>query len=146
MNIASILRHWITLALTAITVYLGAHLFAPDEAKAFDAAAQQLVAPLVIIGTLIITAVWRIALAWITNTFRLGSGEPKNDGQGSGGSLGLWVIGTVAVLGGLPSCSPEQLAAARAVPMKACVHTDQGDVCYSTKDGLSAEIDATSGK
>lgn len=145
MNIASILRHWLTLALTALTVFLGAHLFAPDEAKAFDEAAKQLIAPLAIIGTLLVTALWRVALAWFAKFFRAGSGETGNDRQGS--ALGiLLVIGTAAVLGGLPSCSPEALAAARAIPIKTCVTTDQGTICYSSKSGLSAEIDATSGK
>jgi hypothetical protein len=145
MNIPSILRHWLTLALTAATVYLGAHLFSPDEAKAFDAAAQQLVAPLAIIGTLLVTALWRVALAWFSALFRKGSGE--TDSQGSGGSLGLWVIGAMAAcLCGLPSCSPIQLAAARAFPIKASIITDRGSVSYSSKSGLSAEIDATSGK
>ena len=145
MNIPSILRHWLTLALTALTVFLGAHLFATDEAKAFDEAAKQLVAPLVIIGTLLITAVWRVALTWAGSLFRRGSGE--NDTNGSGGSLGLWVIGAMAAcLCGLPSCSPDQIAAARAIPIKTCVVTDKGTICYSSKSGLSAEIDATSGK
>ena len=145
MNISSILRHWLTLALTAATVFLGAHLLAPDETKAFDEAAKQLVAPLVIIGTLLATAIWRIALAWIGNLFRRGSGEPTNNASG-GNALLVLIACTVAALGGLPSCSAEQFAAARAIPIKTCVITDKGTICYSSKSGLSAEIDATSGK
>ena len=150
MNIPSILRHWLTLALTALTVFVGAHLLAPDETRAFDDAAKQLVAPLVIIGTLVATAIWRMALTWISNIFRTGSGETtdKTTRGSSGGGLPLWVcIGTLAgCMGFLPACSSAQWAAARAIPIRTCVITDQGTVCYSSKAGLSAEIDLQSAK
>jgi len=58
---------------------------------------------------------------------------------------GICVCGT-ALAGSLVSCSAEQLAAAKAVPVKACYLTNQGRVCYSNVEGLSAEIDGRSGK
>lgn len=104
MNIASILRHWFTLAATAATAWLIANIaLAPEQQQELTKAIGDLVGPLVIIGTLIITALWRVALAWLTKVFRTGSGE---NGGGPGG-LSLWMlISTAAVIGGsLPSCS-----------------------------------------
>lgn len=55
-------------------------------------------------------------------------------------------IGLLALLlvGGI-SCTPGQVAALRAIPVKACVITPQGRVCYSEVEGLSAEIDRRGG-
>jgi hypothetical protein len=104
MNIPSILRHWFTLAATAATAWLIATVaLAPEQQQELTKAIGDLVGPLVIIGTLIITALWRVALAWLTKVFRTGSGE---SGGGPGG-LSLWMlISTAAVIGGsLPSCA-----------------------------------------
>jgi hypothetical protein len=61
--------------------------------------------------------------------------------------IGLWFcFAAVCVAGSQVSCSPEQLAAARAVPVKACYVTHEGQICYSNVEGLSAQIDARSGK
>lgn len=89
MNIASILRHWFTLAATAATAWLIANIaLAPEQQQELTKAIGDLVGPLVIIGTLIITALWRVALAWLTKVFRTGSGE---NGGGPGG-LSLWML------------------------------------------------------
>lgn len=104
MNIASILRHWFTLAATAATAWLIATIaLEPEQQQELTKAIGDLVGPLVIIGTLIITALWRVALAWLTKVFRTGSGE---NGGGPGG-LSLWMlISTAVALGGsLPSCA-----------------------------------------
>lgn len=110
MNIPSILRHWFTLAATAITAWIFATLvLSADDQAALAKAIGDLVGPMVIIGTLVVTALWRMALAWLGKTFRTGSGETEgNTGGGSGGNLSAvvcWLgIGTAAV-GFLPSCS-----------------------------------------
>ncbi len=61
-------------------------------------------------------------------------------------SLAMGSLASMALSGALASCSQDQIAAARAIPVKACYVTNQGKVCYSNVEGLSAEIDATSGK
>ena len=70
--------------------------------------------------------------------------EKKND---DGGLYGLLLLlGMVGLFGlALPSCSPSQLEAARAVPINACYTSKDGArVCYSSKDGV--EVDVRSGK
>lgn len=79
-----------------------------------------------------------------------GAGETK-DNMAGGRSGGTWLlvmglgIGTAAV-GLLPSCSPDQLAAARAVPVRGCVLTKYGTACYSSKSGIDLTVDADSRK
>lgn len=74
-----------------------------------------------------------------------GSGETEsntgNNGA-SGGNVPLWLVAgaTAVLMGGLPSCSPEQLAAARAVPIRIGITTDHGTAAYSSKRGI--EVDA----
>ena len=46
----------------------------------------------------------------------------------------------------LPCCTPGQLALAQAVPVKACVLTEYGEVCYSSQTGISTQVDLRSGK
>lgn len=46
---------------------------------------------------------------------------------------------TAAALGGLPSCSPDQLAAARAIPVRVGITTDYGRAGYSSKRGIELE-------
>ena len=77
-----------------------------------------------------------------------GDGETDaTHGGASGGMLPLLVIGfAAAALMALPSCSPSQLAVLKQMPLRACLVTDQGNLCYSTKSGLSAEVDASSHK
>lgn len=69
-----------------------------------------------------------------------GAGETDTNSSGGIG-LPLWLIGTAAVLlGGLPSCSPEQIEAARGVPVRIGVTTEYGTAAYSSKRGI--EVDA----
>jgi hypothetical protein len=111
MNIASILRHWFTLLATLVTAWiLGMVTLSPDDQAILGKAVSDLVGPLVIVVTLVITALWRVALAWLS-TFRRGSGnhddEVKDErGGGSGGISLLLVTGAaVGIFGSLPSCS-----------------------------------------
>lgn len=73
-------------------------------------------------------------------------GAHVNDGKNNNGFLGLLLLGAVGLLGfGLPSCSPSQVEAAKAVPIKACYTSKDGArVCYSSKDGV--EVDVRAGK
>ncbi len=137
MNIASILRHWFTLAATLVSAWLIAQLtLSPDQQAELTKALGDLVGPLVIVGTLIVTAVWRIALAWVTNFFRLGAGEngeKKNGGPSGGMSLLLLMTCTAVALGGLPSCM------FAGVPLTASVVLPEGKLSYSAKGGLNME-------
>lgn len=71
---------------------------------------------------------------------------PPVNGIGFWFSVAIGCVCGTALASGLVSCSAEQLAAAKAVPVKACYVTNEGRVCYSNVEGLSAEIDARSGK
>jgi hypothetical protein len=104
MNIASILRHWFTLLATLLTGWL---VLPAEQQAELSKALGDLVGPLVIILTLVVTAAWRIALAWGQKFFRRGAGELGGDNGGPSGGMGLvMMIGTAAALGTvLPSCS-----------------------------------------
>ncbi len=145
-NLASYLRHAFTGWIAAAALYLTAKLMLDAAAtQAVEQALKQIGDGLLLLIITLCPVIGRMVWSWAGSLFRRGSGE--NDTSGSGGNLGLWVIGAMAAcLCGLPSCSPDQIAAARAIPIKTCVVTDKGTICYSSKSGLSAEIDATSGK
>lgn len=61
----------------------------------------------------------------------------------AGGLMGF--LGVITAAGFLaivsPSCSPGE-----SIPVRACVVTGQGRVCYSTAAGISAEVDLDSSK
>ena len=134
MNIASILRHWFTLAATLLTGWLIASLaLTPDQQTELTKAFSDLVGPLVIIGTLVVTAVWRIALAWFGKVLRTGSGELENGGPSGGAGL-LLMITAVALGGALPSCQ-----SLSGMPIKATFQLEEGALSYSSKVGLEME-------
>ena len=142
--LASLTRHFIT-TLAGLGGFLFAHGLIPAEAVGqADAAGAALVEPLTVIAGLLAATGARLAIFCLGKIFpalaeKLGS---------QSGMAGLWVMGlTAAAIGGsLPSCSPEQLASARAVPIRSCVETDYGTVCYSSKSGIAVTVDTTSGK
>jgi hypothetical protein len=148
MNLASQIRHFLAFLAGLGTLFLSWHIIAPDQVEAVNKAGGELISPLVIILGAVGACVFRAALTWIYQLFRTGAGETETKTGGSGGSLPLWVLmGTLAgCMGFLPACSSAQWAAARAIPIRTCVITDQGTVCYSSKSGLSAEIDLQSAK
>ena len=139
-QLLSIIRHWITALLAIITLWLvGMLALDAGHQKILNDAAGQLVTPLVTILGLVAVAVWRMALTWLGNLFRAGSGENGNGGRASGGTA-LLLLGTMAALmGGLPSCSP-------ALPLRIGVETDYGSAAYSSKRGIEVDVDAISAK
>jgi hypothetical protein len=140
MNIPSILRHWFTLAATAATAWVIAVLaLDPDQQAELGKAFGDLVGPLVIIGTLIITAAWRIALTWAGNTFRRGAGETEENNGGPSGGMGLLCLMTctAAAFGALPSCSLGEY------PVRLGIEGDGYSADYSAKDGLSIRATVT---
>jgi hypothetical protein len=59
----------------------------------------------------------------------------------------IGLLGAAAAVGTLlPSCSASDWAAFKALPIKSCIVTEQGTVCYSSKGGLEIQVDARSGK
>ena len=145
-TLATLTRHAATYLVGIFVAWFTVYLTLPGEAQAAADAANALVEPVVVLVGLAAVVISRLAMPVLTRIFRLSAGE--GSGTGAGG-LPLLVLGLglgTAAVGMLPSCSPEQLAAARAVPLKACVMTPKGPVCYSTKDGLSVEIDTRSRK
>ena len=141
-TLASLIRH-ATTALLALGGLLASRDFIdPSDVAAVDAAGVSLQAALVVI---VVAIAGRLAITLTGKIFP--AAAAKLTGPVAGGPLAVmgWiVVGTLAGgLGCLPACSPAQLAAARAIPVRACVITPQGKVCYSDVEGLSAEIDAT---
>jgi hypothetical protein len=63
-----------------------------------------------------------------------GAGIGGNGNGGGPGGLPLWVIGTAAVLMGLPSCS-----ALSGVPLRATIQLEEGALSYSSKGGINME-------
>ncbi len=124
------------------------------DASGVDAANQAgaaLVDPLAIIWGLIAAVVMRFVIFLLGKIFPgLSESATADPGQGENGSGAGWPLPllvtcvTAGLMGlGLSSCTPAQIAAARAIPVKACVVTPQGRVCYSTAEGLEADIDAS---
>lgn len=63
--------------------------------------------------------------------------------------LGLLAAGSLAGVFGFPlsGCTPAQLEAARAVPVRACyIDRDGNSVCYSPTDGVTATVDRRGAK
>lgn len=150
-SIASLIRH-ATTALLALGGLLASHdLIDPSDVASVDAAGVSLQGALVVI---VVAIAGRLAITLTGKIFP--AVAAKLTGAGAGVPLSLVWIGTAAglVVSGLPSCSPgvasgyagaspAWLTELRAIPVKACVLTPQGKICYSDTDGLSAEIDAS---
>lgn len=146
-QLASLLRHAFTGWIAAAVLFLTAKLsLGPDDGKAVEDALKQIGAGLLLLIVTLAPVIGRLVWAWGANLFRSGAGESKGSdagGRSGGAALLLGLSTTVGIMGSLPSCTAEQLAAARAIPIKATIHTDQGGVSYSSKGGLSVEIDAS---
>jgi hypothetical protein len=127
-TIASLLRH----AVTAITG-LGAWMFAmgwisEGDLAEVNTALVTIASGLVVVITAIVS---RLALALGAKFFGRSS-ENDEGGKGSGLSALLLILGTTVALGGLPSC-----AALKGVPIAIGITSDQADVTYSSKGGLT---------
>ena len=141
-TLASLLRHATTALLGLGGLLLSHDLIDPSDVVAVDAAGVSLQSALVVI---VVAIVGRLCITLTGKIFP--ATAAKLTGTGAGGPLSLWVgLGVAAGLLGcaLPSCTPAQVDAFRAIPIRACVITPEGKICYSDKDGLSAEIDASS--
>ena len=101
-------------------------------------------------GSAMASAVSSILVVVLSRLFLKFSGKlidaHVNEEKNNNSFLGLLLLGMVGLFGmALPSCSPAQVEAAKAVPIKACYTSKDGArVCYSSKDGV--EVDVHSGK
>jgi hypothetical protein len=138
-TLTSLLRH----ALTALAG-LGTFMYAQGYIGAADVAAVNGN------GLALSDALLPILVAVLTRLFIKFSGKLRdahvNEGKNNNGFLGLLLLGAVGFIGmTLPSCSPAQVEAAKAVPIRGCYTSEDGyRVCYSSKDGV--EVDVHSGK
>jgi hypothetical protein len=132
--VASLARHFLT-TLAGLGGFLFAHGLIPAEAVG-------LVDPLAVIAGLMAAAVVRLGIFFIGKIFPASAAKMTAAPAGMPW-LVLWLVVGTAVVGILPSCSAAQLAA---VPIRSCVETDYGTVCYSSKSGIAVTVDATSGK
>lgn len=150
MNILSQLRHLLTYLAGLGTAFAAWHIISPDSAAAVDQAANGLAVALTALAGAIAVGASRQAMTWLATVFTTGAGE-VGVGNKSGGlpAWGLAILTGVTAAGlgfSLPSCSAANWAAFKAIPLKTCVVTDYGQACYSSKSGISVEVDAQSGK
>jgi len=139
--LASLLRHALTALAGLGGLMLSHNLITDSDVSQVDAAGSSLACAITVIGTAVIG---RVLLTLGGKIFTGGAGETSGT---SGGALLFALMGTAAgVMGCLPSCSPVTWAALKTIPLKSCVVTDYGSACYSSKSGLSVEVDAESGK
>lgn len=128
--VASQIRHYLTFLAGLGGLLLSWHLIAPEDVAKANEAGAALIEPLTVLVGLVAAGVTRLAIAWLTNFF-----NKAKDSGGTSGGVGLLLagllIGTAAV-GTLPSCSPAQIAAVRAVPLKVCATYHGVEVCASS--------------
>lgn len=131
--IYSLLRHVIT-AIAALSAYLALYEPPPPAADSLP------VDPLGALGMTLAVGLTRWALAMVGRI--LAYLADKASGGMSGGSwcLLVWCSMAVGLIGALPSCSAAQRERLGTVPLRACVATDQGTLCYSNKEGATATV------
>lgn len=125
--VSSALRHAFT-ALASLGTFLSVHgWISPSDAAGVNAAGVSLGDALAVVAAAVVARL----LIWIGGKF-------------AGGDVSLFTlgasmcIGTLAV-GGLSACSADQLAAARAIPIRIGIQGPDASVSYSSKSGLAVE-------
>ena len=138
--IASLLRHAFT-ALAGLGGFLLSHnLIDQGDVAQVNGAGVSIGTALVVILTAVIG---RLVLTLMGKMF---TGQAGDTSDASGVSLLLLLGTTLALMGPLASCSPTQMAVAQSIPIRTTLHTNYGTATYSSKSGLTLEVDATSGK
>lgn len=138
MTTSSFFRHILTFLAGLGGLLVSWNLIAPAEVEAVNQAGAELIAPLTVILGALAACVARLVIAMAGKIFRNGSGE----NNGGPGGLPLWVVGCmVAVLMGLPSCTP--LAG---FPIKATFLMQDGSISYSSKGGIEAAVYGPAGR
>ena len=145
---AAFFRHFLTF-LTGIGGTLAtANVIIATDAAAVDAAGMSLIAPLSVIGGAIAAGLTRMVMGWL-GLGGLEKNLPTDDdtmgqsGQRLMGFLLLAGMGGIVILS-LPSCSSP--AGADMPPIHATYRKDGVTLGYSSKAGLSVDVDQTSRK
>jgi hypothetical protein len=131
--ILSLVRHALT-ALAGVGTFLaGRGLIAPEDAAAVNASGATIQDALAVVAVAVIA---RLMIHFGVKIFSM-----ENE-DGNGGSALLLLLGVAGLMGlGLPSCSPQQIEAAKNVPVKACYEGKNGNkVCYGSKSGIEVEV------
>jgi hypothetical protein len=124
--ISTSLRHIFT-ALAGLGTFLAMHgLIGPSDGAAVDVAGATLGDALAVVAAALVARL----VVWATGMVVTG-GVPN---------VPLWMlswlcVGTL-VAGGLPACSPAQMEAARAIPIRIGIQGPDGAATYSSKGGL----------
>lgn len=113
------------------------------DAAAVDGATTSIATGLAVIATAIISHLLGKWLADTKSSGRVAGTTAAAPGWALwlcvGASAGLMVLA-------LPACSPGTMELIKAHPVKSCVLTDYGTVCYSSKSGLDVTVDLDSRK
>lgn len=130
-TLATLFRHGVTYLVGLLIAWFTLHLSGADLKSASDAA-NALIEPLVIVLGFVGVILTRLAMPYLSKIFRRGAGE--TDGDSGGGLLPCFIVLSMAAafMGSLPSCSPQQIAAVRAVPLKVCATYHGVEVCASS--------------
>ena len=139
--LASISRHAFTALAGLGGLLFSKGLIAEADVSQVNASGVSLGAALAVILTAI---VGRVALTLLGKVFTGAAGE--SGGMSGGASLLVMCGAAVGLLGALPSCSALPWAALQSIPLHAGLTTDYGTAAYSSKSGITIEVDATSGK
>ncbi len=134
-TIISLVRHALT-ALVSVGALLSSRgMIAAEDVEAVNAS-----------GVTIRDAALVIIMAVITRLLmkfggKLFSGDSVSDSKDKGLNTLLLFLGMAGLFMGLPSCTPQQMEAVKAVPIKACYADPKGNkVCYSSQDGIEVEV------
>lgn len=135
-SLKSVIRHLLT-ALAALGTYLAsASLIPADQAADVNAAGAALADPLTLILTALAVPLARWVVSWLPWL-----------GKSGGGSAAVLIATAGALAGSLPSCGTPAGEALKNTPIKACYVDENGNrVCYSSKEGVSLEVDRRSSK
>ncbi len=147
----SYLRHALTFLAGIGGLLLSYQLIAPGDVATANEAGAALIEPLTTLGGLIAAGLARLIIARVGKLFpglsesaTVDPGRGNNSG-GLGGPLLLVTCATAGLMGfSLPSCSPAQIEAAQAVPIRIKFNTPGGDIGYTSKGGLT--VDYQTGK
>lgn len=150
--IATIIRHSLTFLAGIGGILATCKLIASTDVAAANAAGASLVEPVTLIGGMVAACIIRLAMTWLSLQFPwlaplLGfaadASGPATGPKNTPPFLLLGLCAAAGCMGCLPSCSSYD---PDSIPIKGCVLTDYGKVCYDSNSGVEITVDAESGK
>ena len=134
-TLKSLVRHLLTFLVGLGATLESTGLIGADDVTAANAAGVQLQD---VLAGLVAMICARLFLHFGGKLF---SGNSVSDSKDKGLNGLLLFLGMAGLFMGLPSCTPAQLEAAKAMPVKACYTDDAGNrACYSSKGGIELEV------